>query len=149
VPFEYVTLDNVFREVYVEGDKTAEMTGALGILAILLSCMGLFGLSSFAVERRIKEIGIRKVLGASATGIIQMLIKDFIKWVLIANIIAMPLAYLLMNRIGRFFYAYPMNIGPGIFMLTLLITVFIAFITVTSQTFRAAQANPAETLKYE
>ncbi len=149
MPFEYVTLDDVFREVYVESDKTSEMTGAIGLLAILMSCMGLFGLSSFAVERRIKEIGIRKVLGASITGIVRMLIKDFIKWVVIANIIAMPIAYLLMNRIIRFFYAYPMNIGPGVFMLTLLITVFIAFITVTSQTLRAAQANPIETLKYE
>jgi len=149
MPFEYVTLDNVFREVYIESDKTAEMTGAIGILAIIMSCMGLFGLSSFAVERRIKEISIRKVLGASVTGIIRMLIKDFIKWVIIANIIAMPISYLLMNRIIRFFYAYPMTIGADIFIFTLLITVSIAFITVTSQALRAAQANPVEALKYE
>ena len=149
MPFEYVTLENVFREVYVESDKTAEISGALGILAILMSCMGLFGLSSFAVERRIKEIGIRKVLGASVTGIIRMLIKDFIKWVIIANIIGMPIAYLIMSRVVRFFYAYPMDIGADIFLFTFFITVLIAFITVTSQALRAAQANPVDSLKYE
>lgn len=105
LPFESMTLDYYFEDVY-SGDKTAEMAGAIGLMAIFLSCMGLLGLSSFAVERRIKEIGIRKVLGASVSGIIRMLTYKFMKLVLIANIIAMPIAYFLMYNMIHFLYAY-------------------------------------------
>jgi len=87
LPLEYESLENAFEDT-VSGDRTAQLTGALGLMAIFLSCLGLFGLSSYSVERRIKEIGIRKVLGASVSGIVQMLTKDFMKLVVIANIIA-------------------------------------------------------------
>jgi putative ABC transport system permease protein len=147
-PFEYTTLNNHFRDAY-SGDKTPELTGILGVTAIFLSCLGLFGLSSFSVERKIKEIGIRKVFGASITGIIRMLIKQFVKLVVIANVIAMPIAFYLMNAINRLIYAYPVDIGIDIFIFTFFITLLVAFFAVTSQTLKAASANPVDSLRYE
>jgi putative ABC transport system permease protein len=147
-PLEYETLENAFQ-VMNSGDKTAEMTGALGLMAIFLSCLGLFGLSFYAVERRIKEIGIRKVLGASVSGIVRMLIKDFMKLVIIANIIAIPVAYLFMNRLIHFVYSYPVNIGADIFLMCTVLSLLVAFITVSSQTIKSALLNPAESLRYE
>jgi putative ABC transport system permease protein len=110
------------------------MTGILGALAILLSCLGLFGLSSYSVERRTKEIGIRKVLGASSSGIVRMLTKDFMKLVVLANIIALPIAYFMMRSIIHFVYSYPVALGAGVFILTAVFTLLIAFFTVSSQT---------------
>ncbi len=148
-PFEQVTLDEQFETVYIESDKTSEFTSVLGIMAILLSCMGLLGLSSFSVERRIKEIGIRKVLGASVTGVVGMLVKSFLKLVVIANLIAMPITYLLSAQMNRFFYAYPADIGVGIFIFTLIASFIVAFLAVMSQTLKAAHSNPVDALKYE
>jgi putative ABC transport system permease protein len=148
LPFEHVSLSQTFEDSFA-GDKTSEMTGALGLMAIFLSCLGLLGLSSFAVERKIKEIGIRKVLGASVPGIIRMLVKDFLKLVVIANIIALPISYFLMNMMIKFMFSYPVKMGADIFVVTILATLLVAFITVTSQTLRAAQASPAQSLKYE
>lgn len=148
LPFEYTTLDNALNDVF-QGDKTAEMAGGLGILAIFLSCLGLFGLSSYSVERRIKEIGIRKVLGASASGIVRMLTKDFLKLVAIANLIAIPLAYFMMRSMINYLYTYPIKIGVEIFIITAVLSLLIAFLTVASHTMRSALTNPATTLKYE
>lgn len=148
LPFEYTTLENALNDVF-QGDKTAEMAGGLGILAIFLSCLGLFGLSSYSVERRIKEIGIRKVLGASASGIVRMLTKDFLKLVAVANIIAIPIAYFMMNSMINFIYAYPTKIGIEIFIITAVLSLMIAFLTVSSQTLKSAYTNPATSLKYE
>jgi putative ABC transport system permease protein len=148
LPLEHMTLNSYFNEA-LEGDKTAGMTGALGLMAIFLSCLGLLGLSSFAVERKFKEIGIRKVLGASAGGIIAMLIKEFLKLVVIANLIAIPIAYFTMSSFIRFLFSYPMSIGLDIFIFTAFITLLVAFITVTSQTLKAAHADPVKCLKYE
>ncbi|MDH4217977.1 MAG: ABC transporter permease [Candidatus Aminicenantes bacterium] len=148
LPFEYETLENAFEDMN-SGDKTAELTGALALMAIFLSCLGLFGLSSYAVERRLKEIGIRKVLGASVSGIVQMLIKDFMKLVVIANIIAIPIAYFFMNKLIHFIYAYPINIGAGVFIICAVLSLLVAFITVSSQTIKSALLNPAESLRYE
>jgi ABC-type antimicrobial peptide transport system permease subunit len=148
LPFEYITLENAFHDVF-QGDKTSEMTGILGALAIFLSCLGLFGLSSYSVERRIKEIGIRKVLGASVSRIVGMLTKDFIKLVAIANLIAIPIAYFMMNAIIRFIYSYPTSLGAGIFVITAGLTLLIAFLTVSALTIKSARANPVDSLKYE
>jgi putative ABC transport system permease protein len=148
LPFESITLENAFFDVF-QGDRTAELTGTLGVLAILLSCMGLYGLSSYSVERRIKEIGIRKVLGASSQGIIRMLTKDFMKLVGLANIIGLPIAYFAMRALIRFLYSYPINLGAGLFILTAAVTLFLAFLTVSSQTLKSASANPVDSLKYE
>lgn len=148
LPFEYVTLEDAFYDVF-QGDKTSEMTGILGALAIFLSCLGLFGLSSYSVERRIKEIGIRKVLGAPVSRIVGMLTKDFIKLVAIANLFAIPAAYFMMNAIIHFVYAYPIKIGAGIFIVTSCLTLLIAFLTVSALTIKSALANPVDSLKYE
>jgi ABC-type antimicrobial peptide transport system permease subunit len=148
LPFEYITLENAFYDVF-QGDKTSEMTGILGGLAIFLSCLGLFGLSSYSVERRAKEIGIRKVLGASVSRIVGMFTKDFIKLVAIANLIAIPIAYLMMNALIHFVYAYPISIGAEIFVITAGLTLLIAFLTVSALTIKSAMANPVESLKYE
>jgi hypothetical protein len=148
LPFESVTLDNALHDVF-QGDKTSEMTGVLGALAIFLSCLGLFGLSSYSVERRIKEIGIRKVLGASVSRIVGMLSKDFIKLVALANLIAIPIAYFMMNAILRFVYSYPVRLGAGIFVITAGMTLLIAFLTVSVLTIKSATANPVDSLKYE
>ena len=148
LPFEYETLELAFEDM-ISGDKTAELTGTLGIMAIFLSCLGLFGLSSYAVERRIKEIGIRKVLGASVSGIVQMLIKDFMKLVVIANIIAIPIAYFFMKRLIHFIYSYPITIGAGVFIGCAFLSLLVAFITVSSQTIKSALLNPIDSLRYE
>lgn len=148
LPFEHITLDQAFQDM-LSGDKTAALTGFLGALAVLLSCMGLFGLSSYSVERRIKEIGIRKVLGASPTIIVRMLTKGFIKLVVIANLIAIPITYFLMGAFFRFLYAYPMDFGPDIFFITSGLSLLVAFLTVSSQTLKSATANPVNSLKYE
>jgi len=148
LPFEYITLENAFFDVF-QGDKTSEMTGILGALAILLSCLGLFGLSSYSVERKTKEIGIRKILGASSSGIVSLLIKDFMKLVVLANVIALPIAYFMMRSIIHFVYSYPVTLGTGVFILTAVFTLLIAFLTVSSQTMKSALANPADSLKYE
>lgn len=148
LPFEYITLENAFYDVF-QGDKTSEMTGILGGLAIFLSCLGLFGLSSYSVERRVKEIGIRKVLGASVSRIVGMLTKDFIKLVAIANLIAIPIAYFMMNALIHFLYTYPISIGAEIFVITAGLTLLIAFLTVSALTIKSALANPVDSLKYE
>ena len=138
----------MFREFYVEGDKTVEMTGALGILAILLSCMGLFGLSSFGVERRIKEIGIRKVLGATVSSIIKHISKEFVVLVVIANVIIWPLAYFALNRWLQTF-AYRVNIDWWTFVLTGSAVLSVSLLTASWQIIRAATANPVDSLRYE
>ncbi|MBN1897333.1 MAG: ABC transporter permease [Spirochaetes bacterium] len=148
LPYEYITLENALNDVF-EGDKTAAMAGGLGILAIFLSCLGLFGLSSYSVERRIKEIGIRKVMGASVSGIVRMLTQDFLKLVALANLIAIPIAYFMMNSMINFLYTYPIKIGMEIFIITAVLSLLIAFLTVTSHTMRSALTNPATSLKYE
>ncbi|MGD8539520.1 MAG: ABC transporter permease [Candidatus Aminicenantes bacterium] len=148
LPFEYDTLDLAFDD-RLSGDKTVELVGTLGLIAIFLSCLGLFGLSSYAVERRIKEIGIRKVLGASVAGIVQMLIKDFMKLVIIANIIAIPIAYFSMNRLINFLYSYPITIRAGVFVVCAIFSLLVAFLTVSSQTIKSALSNPADSLRYE
>ncbi|MFC2168100.1 ABC transporter permease [Acidobacteriota bacterium] len=149
LPFEYVLLNDHFEDVYRSGDKTAQMSALIGGIAIFLSCLGLFGLSSFAVERRKKEIGIRKILGASVAKIIRMLVKEFIFLIVVANFIALPISYFLMQSMIQFLYAYPMKMGAMIFLLTAAITLFIAFITVISLTLKAAFSNPIDSLRYE
>ncbi len=149
LPFEHVLLNDYFEDVYRSGDRTAQMSALIGGIAIFLSCLGLFGLSSYAVERRKKEIGIRKILGASVQRIIRMLIKEFIILIVIANIIAIPISYFMMQSMIKFLYAYPMSLGATIFILTAVITLLIAFVTVISLTLKAAFTNPVDSLRYE
>jgi len=147
-PFEYFFLDDAFDRFYRAEDRFAEMFNFFSFLAIFISCLGLLGLATYVAERRTKEIGIRKVLGASITGIIALIVKDFLKLVIIAVVISTPVGYYIMNRWLEDF-AYRIEIGLWIFALTFMIVLIIAIATVSFQTVRAAIANPVESLRYE
>ena len=118
------------------------------VLAISIACLGLFGLSAFITERRMKEVSVRKVLGASIMRIVFLLTGQFLKWVIIANLIAWPIAWFLMSHWLNDF-VYRITIGWWIFLAAGIITLFIAQVTVITQTVRAAITNPAHTLKFE
>ena len=118
------------------------------MIAILVACLGLFGLASFTAEQRTKEIGIRKALGATISSIVILLIKEFTKWVLLANIIAWPIAYVAMNHWLQNF-AYRIKIGLGTFILAGVLALVIALLTVGYQAIKAARANPVKALRYE
>lgn len=120
------------------------------ILAIFIACLGLFGLASFSAQRRTKEIGIRKVLGAPSGGIVFSLGKEFTRWVLIANIVAWPVAYLLIDRWLQSF-AFRINLLENLWVFPAagIMALFIALATVIGQAIRAATMNPVEAVKYE
>jgi putative ABC transport system permease protein len=147
-PFDFFFLDDRFNELYKKDQRTGEIFGYFSLLAIFIACLGLLGLASFTVERRTKEIGIRRVLGASAYRIVTLLGKEYIKLVVSANIIAWPVAYFAMNRWLQNF-AYRINMGVWMFLLAGAAALLIAFISVGYQTLKAALANPADTLRYE
>ena len=147
-PFSYRFLDDSFAQVYRAEQRVGQIAGIFALLAILVSCLGLFGLASFTAEQRTKEIGIRKVLGATTTGIVVLLSKDFMKLVLIALVIASPLAWLLMRRWLQEF-AFRIDIEWWVFVLAGTVAVVVAFLTMSVQSVRAALANPVESLKNE
>jgi len=136
------------NKLYQSEQKMGQMIGYFAFLAIFISCLGLFGLASFMSEKRTKEIGVRKVLGASISGIVVLLNKQFIKWVLLANIFAWPLAYYVMSNWLKSF-AYKTNIGIWVFILASLIALIIALFTVSYQAIRVAMAHPVDSLRYE
>ncbi|MES2265865.1 MAG: ABC transporter permease [Bacteroidota bacterium] len=147
-PFEYEFLDDHFAEVYRADNQVSQIVGILAGLAILISCLGLFGLASFSAEKRVKEIGVRKVLGASVQSIVQLLSWHFVKLVIISNLIAWPLAWYSMNRWLQDF-AYRIDINIGTFLFVAILSVFIALITISFQSIRAAVANPVKSLRSE
>jgi putative ABC transport system permease protein len=147
-PFEYSFLDETFDSQYRPDERLSKIFASFTIFAILIACLGLFGLASFMSEQRTKEIGIRKVLGASVPGIILMLSKNFLKLVIIANIIAWPISYLAMKNWLQNF-AYRINIGLWIFILTAALSLCIALLTVSYQSVKASLSNPADAIKYE
>ncbi len=147
-PFEYSFLDQRFERFYRDEERLGKIFNYFSFLAIFIACLGLLGLTSFSIARRTKEIGIRKVLGASVLKIALMLTREFIKWVIIANIIAWPVAYFVMNRWLENF-AYHVTFGIWIFLLAGCVALTLAILTVSYQTVRASQANPAESLRYE
>ena len=134
--------------MYRKEQQIGTILNSFTLFAVIISCLGLFGLASFLTEQRTIEIGIRKVLGASESGIAVLLSKQFIKWVLIANIFAWPTAYFIMNKWLQSF-AYRINIGVWMFVLSAVLAVGIALITVSYQAFKAARANPIDSLRYE
>jgi len=146
--FEYNFFDQEFAKLYESEQRTSKLFTSFSIIAIIIATMGLFGLVAFITERRTKEIGIRKVMGASISEIVFLLSKDFSKWVLLANIIAWPVAYYLMNNWLKEF-AYRINIPVLVFPLTGILVLMISLLTVSTLTFKAARANPANSLKYE
>jgi len=147
-PFEYRFLDDDFDALYRAEQVTGKLTIYVTILAIFVSCLGLTGLAMFTAERRTREIGIRKVLGSSASSIVLLLSKEFARWVLLANLIAWPLAYLVMKRWLENF-AYSVNLSWQVFLFSGLAALAIALITVIFQSARAALANPVESLRQE
>jgi ABC-type antimicrobial peptide transport system permease subunit len=147
-PFEYHFLDQKYDSLYRKENKIGTILNAFTLFAIVISCLGLFGLASFLTEQRTNEIGIRKVLGASESGIVFLLSKQFTKWVLIANLFAWPAAYFIMNEWLKSF-AYRIEIGIWGFLLSGMLAVGIALFTVSFQALRAARANPIDSLRYE
>ena len=147
-PFRLSFFDEEIDRLYRSEKELGRFINILSVLAVFISCLGLFGLASYASEQRIKEIGIRRVLGASAVGIQILLSREFLKWVLIANGIAWPVSYFFIQKwLQNFAYRTPIGIGDFLFAGALVFAV--AMITVSYQTFRAASADPVKSLRYE
>ena len=147
-PFEYSFLDDNFDRSFRNIERTGRVLNSFAILAVIISCLGLFGLASFAAEERTKEIGIRKVLGSSASGIVLLLTKDFSRCILYATLIAWPLGYFVMNSwLSNF--AYRTNVGFGILIFSSALALIISVLTVSYQSIKAALANPVDSLRYE
>jgi putative ABC transport system permease protein len=147
-PFEYSFLDKDFQKNYDAENRLSAIVGYFTAIAILISCLGLFGLATFSAEQRIKEIGVRKTLGASVSSIVALLSKDFLKLVGIAVLIASPLAWLAMHKWLQSF-AYRIHISWSVFVITTLAALLIALITIGFQAIKAALANPVESLRSE
>lgn len=147
-PFEYSFLDEDFQKNYEAENRLSAIVSYFTIIAILISCLGLFGLATFSAEQRTKEIGVRKVLGASVTGIIALLSKDFLKLVTISILIASPIAWWAMHKWLQDF-AYRTNISWSVFVVTTVVALLIALITISFQAIRAAIANPVKSLRTE
>jgi putative ABC transport system permease protein len=147
-PFEYAFLDETIDNVYRTEIRLSRSLTSFTVIAIFLACLGLFGLTSFTAERRTKEIGVRKVLGASPKGIFLMLSKDIVKWIVLATIVAFPLAYYAMHEwLKRF--AYRIDIGMGTFAQAMVFSLLIALLAMSYQSVKAATANPVDSLRYE
>ena len=149
LPFEYSTLDEHFKDLYFPIKQLAMLIGIIGLIAIFFSCLGLFGLSTYATQRRIKEIGVRKAHGASFQGIVRSLLFDFLKLIILANAIALPITYFVTRKLLQEILVYPMNIGIGVFIIIGILSLLIAFAAVIYQTYKAAAANPVDALRYE
>lgn len=147
-PFGYGFLDSSLDRLYRAEERLGRLFSSFTLVAIFVASLGLFGLAAFAAEQRTKEIGIRKVLGASVAGIVGLLSKNFVKLVLVANIVAWPLAYFAMQRWLQNF-AYRIAIGWWVFALAGGLALMIALLTVSAQAIKAALANPVESLRYE
>jgi putative ABC transport system permease protein len=147
-PFEYSFLDERFENMYQSELRSGQILSIFSALAILISCLGLFGLSAYMAEQRTKEIGIRKVLGASVSEILLLLSQEFSRLVLIGFLIATPLSYFIMrNWLREFAYRTSINIWP--FVISVTLTLFIALVTVSYFSIRLALANPSDSLRYE
>lgn len=147
-PFNYAFLDESFDDLYKSEEQMNGILTSFSLIAILISCLGLFGLAAYMTEKRTKEVGIRKVMGASVPGILLMLSKEFTKWVLVANLVAWPVAYYFMNTWLQTF-AYHVDLNMWLFILSGLIALCIAWATVSYQSIKIARANPVNALRYE
>lgn len=148
IPYEYTFLDENFDKLYQAEQRQGTIFTAFACIAIFIACLGLFGLSAFTISQRVKEIGVRKVLGAEISGIVALLSKDFLKLVLIAAIIAFPIAWYAMNNWLKDF-AYRIHIQWWVFVIAAVAALLIALITVSFQAIKAALANPVKSLRTE
>lgn len=146
--FDYYFLDESLATLYESEGRLSQIFSSFTLFAIFIACLGLFGMASFTAEQRTKEIGIRKVLGASVSGVVVLLAKDFLKLVLIANIIAWPIAYLAMKKWTQGF-SYQAGIGVEMFVITAVMAAVIALLTVSFQSIKAALSHPINAIKYE
>jgi putative ABC transport system permease protein len=147
-PFEPFFLDDNLNQLYKKEERLSLVLSTFSMLAIVIACLGLFGLAAFATEQRTKEIGIRKVLGASVTNLVALLSKDFAKLVLIANVIAWPVAWFAMSKWLEDF-PYRIAMAPMFLIFASLAALVVAILTVSYQALRAALANPVDSLRYE
>jgi len=147
-PFEYAFLDERFNQLYKTETSQQSIMGVFSLLAILIACLGLFGLASYAAVKRTKEIGIRKVVGSSVLNIVLLLSRDLLKPVLLGTVIAIPAGYYLVHKWLEGF-AYRAGISGWMFIIAVLIAVVIAFVTISFQAVRAAVANPVKSLRTE
>ncbi len=148
LPFDFSFLDDHVDRLYRSDQRWGRIIGYSFLFAIFIASLGAFGLTALAVARRAKEVGIRKALGASVFNIVLLFSKDFMKLVVLANLIGWPMAYYTMSRWLQDF-AYRINIGPQVFVLGGFLTLVIVLLAVTSQAFKAATANPVDALRYE
>ena len=147
-PFDYFFLDEYFNRQYEADRQFGIIFGYFSILAIIIACLGLFGLASFSAVQKTKEIGIRKVLGASVTKLIVNLSSSFMKLIVIANVIAIPVSWFVMD-IWLTDFAYKIDLSVWVFFLSGFVTLLISLVTVSWHALKAATANPVESLKYE
>ena len=147
-PFDYRFLDEDFDQMYSDEARMGTLLQSFALLAVVIACLGLFGLASFTAEQRTKEIGVRKVLGASVTSIVLLLSTEFAKWVLVANVIAWPISYFILSGWLEGF-AYRTSLAWWIFALSGLLALVVALVTVCFQSVKAAFTNPADALHYE
>ncbi|MCK5146884.1 ABC transporter permease [bacterium] len=147
-PFKYRFFDDVFDTAYRSEMRLGQLVTLFAGLAVFIACLGLIGLSTFSAQNRIKEIGIRKTLGSSTRGLSLLLVKDFLKWVVIAEIIAVPIGLWAMQKWLEQF-TYRITLGPGIWITTAMIGLILAMTAVLFQTLKAARSHPAKSLRYE
>jgi putative ABC transport system permease protein len=148
LPYEFTFLDQRIDNLYQNDNRAGKIVTLFSVLAIFVSCLGLFGLAAFVTEQRTKEIGIRKILGARLSTILWLLTGQFVKWVVVANLIAWPVGYWVMGRWLQGFAART-SLTAGLFIVSGLAAVAVAVLTVSFQVLRAAHANPADSLRYE
>jgi putative ABC transport system permease protein len=147
-PFDYQFTDEQYAKKFDDLELIGNLALVVAFLAIFISCLGLFGLASFMAEQRTKEIGVRKVLGATVLNITTLLSKDFLKLVIISIVIASPIAYFAMKSWLQD-YEYRIEIGAGVFVLVMVVAIVIALSTVSYQAIRAGLANPVKSLRTE
>ena len=147
-PLEYRFLDEDFGRLYQNEARLGSLFAFFAAIAVFIACLGLFGLAAYTAQRRTKEIGVRKVLGASPQGLVLLLSKEFLQLVLLSLIVAAPAAYFVMNRWLESF-AYRIDVNLGVFLLTGLLALVIAFATVSTQAYRAASLDPVKSLRYD
>ena len=147
-PFEYTFLDDNLQKLYNEDRRISKIITSFSVIAMIICSLGLYGLSSFMAERRLKEIGVRKVMGASVSQIMRMMSKEFVKLVLVAFVVAVPLSWYAMQKwLEGFEYKTPLNIVP--FVYAGLGALAIALLTISYESLRAANTDPAKTLRNE
>jgi putative ABC transport system permease protein len=147
-PFSYSFLNDLFNGDYIQDERAQQMSNVFTVIAIFISCLGLLGLVTYSVTQKAREIGIRKVIGASVGNIVMLFSKQYLRLILLANIIAWPLAWFLMNSWLRGF-PYRIQINWWMFAISLSAGIIIAFSTIAFKTIKAAMANPVESLRAE